>query len=417
MWRYFNKRNILCFIVVLLFAFLAQIGGILFYPSNLQIIKGEKKDLDISFPFTLDFSEDESIVKPIYNEGQSNLKQTVTFNGLMEGNTNIDLKLLGIPLKSYNVNVVNRKELIPGGNAVGIKMNTLGALVVAVTDIIDTNGNKTSPSRDSGIRVGDSIIEIDGKKIESSQEVVEILNDLKDIEVELVILRDKKEIKVSVNPVQSIQDNAYRIGVWVRDRTSGIGTMTYYDEDTNTFGALGHGISDMDTKELLKVEDGTIMNAKISDVEQGEKGVPGEIKGIFYSTDKIIGRIEKNIDFGVYGSLTEGFNTNIKDSIPIGFRDEVETGKAHILTTLDGEKIGKYEIEIEKVERQDVPKQKSMVVKITDEELLNKTGGIVQGMSGSPIIQNGKLIGAITHVFVNDPTKGYGLFIEWMLNN
>lgn len=408
---------LLCFIVIVLFAFFAQIGELLFYPSNLKIIKGENKAMDITFPFSIDFKEDESIVRTIYNEGQSNLKQTVTFNGLEEGRTNLSLKLLGIPLKNYNVSVVNRKELIPGGNAVGIKMNTRGALVVAVTDIIDIEGNRISPSRDAGIKVGDSIIEINGNEIESSQEVVEILNDLGSTDVKFKILRDKKEIEFEVEPVQSIQDNAYRIGVWVRDKTSGIGTMTYYDDDTNTFGALGHGISDMDTKELLTVEDGIIMNAKISDVEQGEKGTPGEIKGVFYSTDKIIGRIEKNIDYGVYGTLTEDFDKDINGKIPIGFKEEVETGKAHILTTLDGENIGKYEIDIEKLERQDVPGQKSMIIKITDDELLSKTGGIVQGMSGSPIIQHGKIIGAITHVFVNDPTKGYGLYIEWMLNN
>lgn len=418
MWRYFNKRTLLCFVVIFLFAFFAQVGELLFYPSNLKIIKGENKEMDISFPFSIDYNDDDnSIVRTIYNEGQNNLKQTVTFNGMVEGSTNLSLKLLGIPLKSYNVNVVDRKELIPGGNAVGIKMNTRGALVVAVTDIIDVDGNRTSPSRDAGIRVGDSITELDGKKIESSQEVVEILNDIKNKDVKLKILRDKKEIDITVKPVQSIQDNAYRIGVWVRDKTSGIGTMTYYDEDTNTFGALGHGISDMDTKELLTVEDGIIMNAKISDVEHGKKGTPGEIKGVFYSTDKIIGRINKNIDYGVYGLLTDDFKINSNEKIPIGFKEEVETGKAHILTTLDGENIGKYEINIEKLEKQEAQEQKSMIIRITDKELLNKTGGIVQGMSGSPIIQNGKLIGAITHVFVNDPTKGYGLYIEWMLNN
>lgn len=417
MGRYFNKRILLCFIVILLFAFFSQISESLFYPSDLKIIKGENKALNVRFPFTMDFSEDENIVKTIYNEGQNKLKQTITLNGMTEGSTNLSLKFLGIPLKNYNINVIDRKELIPGGNAVGIKMNTRGALVVAVTDIIDIDGNRTSPSRDAGIRVGDSIIEINGKKIESSQEVVEALNSIKNTEVDLKILRNKKEIKISVKPVQSIQDNAYRIGVWVRDKTSGIGTMTFYDDENNTFAALGHGISDMDTRELLTVEDGIIMNARISDVEQGEKGTPGEIKGVFYSTDKVIGNIEKNIDYGVYGSLREGLKLDLNEKIPIGFREEVETGKAHILTTLDQEHIGRYEIYIEKIKRQDLPGQKSMVIKITDQELINKTGGIVQGMSGSPIIQNGKLIGAVTHVFVNDPTKGYGLYIEWMLNN
>lgn len=418
MWKSFNRRIFLCFIVIILFAVFAQKGGLLFYPSDLRIIKGENKEMDVSFPFTIDSStNNDSIVKTIYNEGPSNRSNSLTLNGILEGNSNISLKLLGIPLKSYNIEVVDRKELIPGGNAVGIRMNTRGALVVAVTDIIDVDGNRTSPSRDSGIRVGDSIIEIEGEKINSSQEVVEILNKLKDQELSMKILRNNEEKDISLRPVKSLQDNAYRIGVWVRDKTSGIGTMTYYDQDNNTFGALGHGISDMDTKELLSVEDGLIMNAKISDVEQGKKGSPGEIKGVFYSTDKIIGNIDKNIDYGVYGSLDEDYMPDSNEMIPIGFKEEVELGKAEILTTLDGENIEKYEIEIVKLERQSSPEQKSIIIKITDEELLNKTGGIVQGMSGSPIIQNGKLIGAVTHVFVNDPTKGYGLYIEWMLNH
>lgn len=418
MWRYFNKRILLCFIVIFLFVFLAQLGEVLFYPSNLQIIKGENKEMAITFPFSIDHSkEDSSIVKTIYNEGNNNLQQRVIFNGMEEGSTNLQVKLLGIPLKNYNVDVVDRPEVIPGGNAVGIKMNTRGALVVAVTDIIDINGNRSSPSRDVGIKVGDSIIEIDGKKIETSQEVVEILENIKDKKVNFKILRNNDELDIKIKPVQSMQDNAFRIGVWVRDKTSGIGTMTYYDEDSKSFGALGHGISDIDTKKLLTVEDGVIMNAIISDVEQGKKGTPGEIKGVFYSTDKVIGTINKNIEYGVYGSITEEFNGTNKEKIPIGFKEEIETGKAHILTTLDGKNIGEYEIFIEKLEKQSSPSQKSMVIRITDEELLNKTGGIVQGMSGSPIIQNGKLIGAVTHVFVNDPTKGYGLYIEWMLNN
>ena len=165
MWNSFNRRTFLCLIIIVIFAFFAQNGGLLFYPSDLKIIKGENKKMDVSFPFTIDSStNDYSIVNTIYNEGPINRSNSLTLNGLIEGNTNISLKLLGIPLKSYNIEVVDRKELIPGGNAVGIRMNTRGALVVAVTDIIDLNGNRTSPSRDSGIKVGDSIIEIEGKK-------------------------------------------------------------------------------------------------------------------------------------------------------------------------------------------------------------------------------------------------------------
>jgi stage IV sporulation protein B len=194
--------------------------------------------------------------------------------------------------------------------------------------------------------------------------------------------------------------------------------MTFYDEKSNIFGALGHGITDMDTGDLLTVEKGLVMNAKISDIEQGKKGTPGEIRGVFYKTDEILGEIEYNTPFGIYGSLIDN-NGEIrnKEKMPIGFKEEVELGKAYILTTLEDNKVEKFEIEIQKLETQQKPDQKSMVIRITDEKLLEKTGGIVQGMSGSPIIQNDRLIGAVTHVFVNDPTKGYGLYIEWMLNN
>jgi stage IV sporulation protein B len=193
--------------------------------------------------------------------------------------------------------------------------------------------------------------------------------------------------------------------------------MTFYHKESNKFGALGHGIADIDTGKLLNVDKGLVMNAKISDVEQGKKGTPGEIKGVFYKTDDILGEIYDNNDYGIYGILKENNEIKNREPIPIGYKDEVEVGKAYILSTLDDNKIEKYEIEILKAEPQEKAAQKSMVVKVTDEKLLNKTGGIIQGMSGSPIIQNGRLIGAITHVFVNDPTKGYGLYIEWMLEN
>lgn len=411
-----KAKYLLIFIIILVLGFTLQLSQILFYPSNFKIIKGENKNINISFPFSLDNSE-LGIVDTIYNEGTNSLNKSLTLNGVDEGNTHLKVKLLGlIPVKNYNVNVVDRPMVIPGGNAIGVRMNTKGVLVVAVTDVIDINGNRVSPARDAGLKVGDSIIEINGEKIVSSEQVVKILNEIKNEEVEILVLRNKGEFKTISKAVKCLQDNAYRLGIWVRDKTSGIGTMTYYNEETNTFGALGHGITDMDTGKLLTVEKGLVMNAKISDVEQGKKGTPGEIRGVFYKTDEVLGEIKGNTDFGIYGSLIDN-NGDVrnKEKIPIGFKEEVELGKAYIYTTLKDNVVEKFEIEIVKLENQQVPDQKSMIIKVTDKELLEKTGGIVQGMSGSPIIQNDKLIGAITHVFVNDPTKGYGLYIEWML--
>lgn len=395
-----------------------QFNQILFYPSDLKIIKGEDKNLDISFPFSLDYGDEKDIVQTIFNEGQTQFKKSYNLNGIDTGSAQLQLKILGlIPVKNYNVNVVDRPALIPGGNAIGVRLNTKGVLVVAITDVIDINGERKSPAKDIGLKVGDSIIAINNEKITNADQVVEILNRIKDEKISLTIMRNKSEFTTTVIPVQSLQDNSYRLGIWVRDKTTGIGTLTYLNPQNSSFAALGHGIADIDTGNLLTVEDGLIMNAKISDIQEGKKGNPGEIKGVFYKTDEILGNINTNNEFGIYGSLKEDYlEKNKLKPISIAFKEEVKEGKAHILTTLDKNIVEKFEIEIVKVENQDKESQKSMIIKITDPKLLSKTGGIVQGMSGSPIIQNGKLVGAITHVFVNDPTKGYGLFVEWMLN-
>lgn len=418
MGKFRQKRWCLLLFTLIFIISLFHMLEILFYPSNLNIIKGENKNLNISFPFSLDKS-DGNIVDTIYSEGSSGLKNSLTLNGVDKGSTELKVKFLGlIPVRNYNVNVIDRPMVVPGGNAVGVRMNTKGVLIVAVTEVIDIEGNRISPARNAGLKVGDSLIEINGERIETAEQVVKLLNDNEEKELELLILRNNNVIKTKALPVQCLQDNAYRLGIWVRDKTSGIGTMTYYDEKNNSFGALGHGITDVDTGELLTVDKGYIMNAKISDIEQGKKGTPGEIKGVFYKTDDVLGEISMNTDYGIYGHLTEDiYEIKSKERIPIGFKEEVEIGKAYILSTLEDEKIEKFEIEIQKAEIQDSPSQKSMVIKVTDKQLLEKTGGIVQGMSGSPIIQNGKLIGAVTHVFINDPTKGYGIYIEWMMNN
>lgn len=415
------NRKISIFLILIVFVTLIyslRFNQILFYPSNFKIIKGENRNLDISFPFSLDYEEEEDVVQTIFNESQSYLKKSYNLNGVDIGETQLKLKILGlIPVKNYNVNVVDRPELIPGGNAIGVRLNTKGVLVVAVTDVIDSHGKRTSPAKEAGLKVGDSIVEIDNQKILNAEQVVEILNNSKDRKVEITILRNKGEFKTFAVPVKSLQDNSYRLGIWVRDKTTGIGTLTYYNPKNSKFAALGHGITDIDTGELLTVENGLIMNAKVADIQQGKKGIPGEIKGVFYKTDEILGDIRTNNEFGIYGDVRKEFwKDNNAEPISIAFKEEVKEGEAYILSTLDSNVVEKFDIEILKTEVQDKESQKSIVIKITDPKLLDKTGGIVQGMSGSPIIQDGKLVGAVTHVFVNDPTKGYGLYIEWMLD-
>lgn len=411
-----NKR-IIFFVISILLVYTVIFNQVLFHSSNLKIIKGENKNFSISFPFYLEKSEKDDVVQTIFNEGSKGLKKQYNLNGVSTGKTNLELKLLGmLTVKNYNVNVVSRPELIPGGNTIGVRLNTKGVLVVAITDVIDVDGNRLSPAKEAGLKIGDSIIKINDKKINSAEEVVEMLNDIKEEEITLTILRNKSEFETITTPIKCLQDNSYRLGIWVRDKTTGIGTLTYLNEENNDFGALGHGIIDADTGSLLSVKDGLVIDARVSDIELGKRGTPGEIKGVFYKSDEVLGKIKLNNEFGIYGKIEDAFVINNKNkSIPIGFKDEVEEGKAHILTTLDNNKIEEFEIEITKTNNQNKADEKSMILKITDPKLLKKTGGIVQGMSGSPIIQNNKLIGAVTHVFVNDPTKGYGLYIEWML--
>lgn len=414
------KKLILLLLSLIAFFYIVQIVNILSYPSEIKIAIGENKNIDILFPFSLSVANNEDIiVKSVYNQEQnSSLRKSYKIDGIDTGEVEFKVKLLGlIPIRKFDVNVVDRKELVPGGNAIGVKLNTKGVLVVAITDVLSVDGNRYNPAKDAGIKPGDSILEINGIKVKDAKHVVKILNELKEEEVNILLNRNNINYEVKVSPVKSMQDNCYRLGIWVRDKTAGIGTLTFYDKESKVFGALGHGITDMDTGNLLSIEYGKIMNAKIASVEQGKKGSPGEIKGIFYETEKELGEIYKNSSYGIFGIMNDVFiNSNKVKPLPIGFKEEVREGKAYILSTIDDNKVEKFEIEIVKVQPQQYPDQKSMTIKITDKRLLEKTGGIVQGMSGSPIIQDNKIIGAVTHVFVNDPTRGYGIYIEWMLN-
>ncbi|WP_352404847.1 SpoIVB peptidase [Sporanaerobacter acetigenes] len=414
--RYKQQLSIILMIVIAFYLF--QFCFFNYYPDRINIVKGDKKAFDVFFPFTVKILQDNNIVNcgPC-SKNTLSLKKSYEFNTIQSGIAKMQLKLLGIiPVRDIEVNVLERVYLTPGGNSIGVRLNTRGVLVVAVTDVIGVDGKRYNPAKDGGIKVGDSILEIDGEKVKDAEHVVELLNSIKKETIDIVIERNNAQFTTQVRPRKSVQDNCYRLGIWVRDKTAGIGTLTFYDENTGIFGALGHGITDIDTGELLKIENGKIMSARISEIEQGSKGSPGEIKGAFYETQDALGDITSNTEFGIYGKLyKKNLDNNKSKPLPVGFQEEVKEGKAYILTTINDNKVQKYEIEIVKAQNQPFPEQKSMIIRITDKKLLQKTGGIVQGMSGSPIIQDGKLIGAVTHVFVNDPTKGYGIYIDWML--
>ena len=328
-----------------------------------------------------------------------------------------ETKVLKLPLKEVTISVLPERVLIPGGHSIGVRMNVKGVLIVGLEEIETPEGKFINPGLDAGLQIGDNILEINGTKVNNAAEVRQIVNKIKN-DVRLKVKRKDDMMNIKLTPVESADDNLYKIGVWVKDKTAGIGTLTFYDPSNNTFGALGHAITDPETGTVLSVAQGELLNSRVESVKQGKAGNPGEIKGIFYEADKPLGQLTKNTDYGIFGkTYSEIKNPIYQQPLQIGYQSEIKKGPAYILTTLEGDKVEKYSIVIEKINRQSKASTKSMVIKVTDKRLLDKSGGIIQGMSGSPIIQNNKIIGAVTHVFVNDPQKGYGIFIEWMLQD
>ncbi|MFZ5966279.1 MAG: SpoIVB peptidase [Bacillota bacterium] len=386
------------------------------YPQQFKLFEGEKQALDIGFPLQISEGKSGEKLLQLQRYGD-NLRRRVFLEPIGIGRTNINVKLLGvIPLRTMTVDVVPKIKLIPGGQSVGVRLNTKGVLVVGLEEIEGINGKRYNPGQDAGLCIGDSIIEINHERVRDAEHVTQIINKNKNNEILLRVRREQKEFNVKVTPVQCKDDGEYRVGLWVRDKTAGVGTLTFFHPESMKYGALGHAITDIDTGLLLTVNSGEVVKSKVASIEQGKRGKPGEIKGIFYDTSKPIGNLQKNTSFGIYGQAYDKLNNPVyPEPLEIAFQNQIHEGPATILTTIENNKIEEYEVYIQKVNRQKTPSTKSMIIKITDKRLLSKSGGIVQGMSGSPIIQDGKLIGAVTHVFVHDPTKGYGLFIEWMI--
>lgn len=323
----------------------------------------------------------------------------------------ITVKLFNlIPVKTVNVTTVEDTEVLVLGKPFGLKMFTEGVLVVGFSDIETENGT-VNPSTDAGIKKGDIILQLNGTAVESNSEVQTIVKNNKEKPISVLIKRNEETFTVSITPKLSKNDNSYKIGLWIRDSSAGIGTLTFYDPNNDVLAGLGHGICDTDTGELLPCERGQFVGAEIVGVKKSTSKTTGELQGVFAGGQ--IAEISDNDITGVYGTDCENGIDGV--AMPIGLKQEVTLSKAQILTTLDDGEPKYYECVIKKVYHNDSSKIKNMVIQVTDKELLEKTGGIVQGMSGSPIIQNGKLIGAVTHVFIDNPEKGYGIFAENML--
>lgn len=322
------------------------------------------------------------------------------------------VSLFGLfPIKTVSVTETEETEVVVLGTPFGLKIFTEGVLVVGYSDVDTENGTK-NPALEAGVKTGDIILKINGEDVTENSDVQSIITKSQGKTCELELKRDGNTFSVTLTPVLSVTDKVYKMGLWVRDSSAGIGTLTFYSPTLKVAAGLGHGICDTDTGELIPFDSGQFVRAEIVGIKKSSGKVTGELQGVFSGGD--IAQLAGNEITGVYGcdcsEITDG-----ESAMPIALKQEVKTGKACILTTVDDNEPCLYECEIEKVYHNDSAKIKNMVIKITDEELLAKTGGIVQGMSGSPIIQNGKLVGAVTHVFVNDPTRGYGIFAENML--
>ena len=400
----FIKKVSILILLIIIYTYVVAIQSI---PSNIVIFEGETISLKTIFGIKANLIYDNETVETISNN-QNSINEV--------GKKTAKLNLFeNIFLKNINIDVLPKTTVIPVGNIAGIKLYTSGVLVVGMSEIYGIDNKAYKPYENSGIEEGDTIVSVNEDKITSTEDLIEKVNSSNGNEVKIEYIHQEKTVACSIKPAQT-SNNEYKLGLWVRDSAAGVGTVSFYEPSSKTFGALGHGITDIDTEQLIDIASGEFVTTKILNIVKGQVGTPGRIQGTV-DNQKNIGTIQKNTKFGIYGTVDNISSLNIDSSneMEVALRDEIKTGKAKIRCSLENGKIEEYEIQIEKIFKENNYDNKSMLIKITDEKLLDKTGGIIQGMSGSPIIQNGKFVGAVTHVLVNNPTEGYAVFGDIML--
>lgn len=397
-----KKLKIIIIITFLLIIY-AYVCNITLLPSNYIVMEGEQLNIFTLIGISLKQSNNEVTLQTVSNTNQTKVSEVGKFD--------LNLNLFDLfSVKKLNVNVIPKTTVIPMGNAIGMKLYTDGVLVVGMSEI---EGKK--PYENSGIKEGDRIVEINQSQIDTTEELMQAVNQSNGQELSIKYIRDEETITTSIQPVKN-SENQYKLGLWVRDAAAGVGTLTFYEPSSKMFGTLGHGILDVDTSELIKISNGELVTTNILSITKGKKGDPGEIRGTIES-GYTIGSISKNTSFGIFGTINSSsyFNSSANKEMEVALRDEIKIGKAQIICELENGKVEYYDIEIQKIFVNNNQDNKSMLIKITDEELIEKTGGIIQGMSGAPIIQNNKFVGAVTHVLVNNPEMGYGVFADIML--
>ncbi|TCL58372.1 stage IV sporulation protein B [Kineothrix alysoides] len=389
-------------------------------PSNIKIKAGVDQTLDLQLPASGNLYKDAIEVSGLTASNiprdsiHIDLAKPVTLKANEINKYVLDLKLFGIiPLKTVDIQVIQDKTLIPAGIPIGIYVKTEGVLVIGIGEFTGEDGQKYSPSQYI-LQSGDYITQVNEEKVTSKTAFVDMVKHSEGQEMVLTVKREEEILTLKVRP-ETNQAGDYKIGVWIRDNAQGVGTMTYLNEGSG-FGALGHGINDVDTSTLMNLEEGRLYQTEIVGITRGSNGSPGELTGyIEYDDSKIIGQITENTSEGIFGYCNDQLKAQVPfGELPIGLKQEIKKGPAQIICSIEGEP-KYYDIEILEVHLNNDNINRGIVLRITDQELLSLTGGIIQGMSGSPIVQNGKIIGAVTHVLVQDATSGYGIFIENML--
>lgn len=345
----------------------------------------------------------------------------VETSSAISGNENtikVGLSLLGKNVREVTVNILEDVEVIPIGKIIGLKLYTNGVLIVGMSEIENVNHIIEKPFENLDIQEGDTIIKVNDSEIQTIEALQKEINNSAGKNINLTLLKEDGTISTSnIKPVQ-VSSKEYKLGLWVKDAATGVGTLTYYEPETKGFAALGHGITDIDTDKLINIDSGSIVTSKVVSIQKGEVGKPGEIRGSILN-QPTIGTVYKNTEFGIYGEITETSNLKIdySNKLKVALRNEIVEGNATILCSVDGKETKEYKIKIEKIYSENNENNKSMLIEVVDEELIQKTGGIIRGLSGAPIIQNGKFIGAVTNVLVNSPTKGYAIFADIMIKN
>lgn len=414
MKKYKISLYIALFCSVILGAFIYEYTFYRQIPDTIYLQKGEREELEFALPVTGELTSKEASYIETWGNSQTGIKTS----GVAAGEQYIwKLRLFGvIPLKEVNVEVIDEESVYPIGVPIGIYVKTDGVLVAGLGNIRMADGREVCPCSNI-LQVGDYILSINGESVSLKGEVIDKIKACEGESVIMTIRRNGQVSKVKILPLLN-NEGIYQIGVWIRDSAQGIGTLTYIDEE-NEFGALGHGINDVDTTDLMEINYGGLYETQIISIKKGTSGAPGEISGVIrFVEDAREGIIKLNTVNGIYGVMDKspkeaGFSD--ERLYPVALKQDIRLGDAQILCTINGE-TNAYDVQVTDIDYSQSEGNRGLVVQITDPVLLSQTGGIVQGMSGSPIVQDGKFIGAITHVFVNDPTKGYGIFAETMLH-